>query len=119
MLFGDGGEDVLIPIEVCLFYIQGPPIQKFGEGTDLWVGTTGETQRPWYGYSVAPKYIFLLRSKGMVKRVADTFRGCCQQTFGSPRQLPHTCAAKICIKKGWTEPAMLTYYPQDHQNCEY
>ena len=32
-----------------------------------------ESLRP--GYSVAPKYKFVLRSKGMVKRVADTFCG--------------------------------------------
>ena len=35
----------LIPIEVYLVYIQGPPIQKFGEGTDLWAGTTEERPR--------------------------------------------------------------------------
>jgi hypothetical protein len=69
-------------------------------------------------YSVAPKYEFMLRSKGIVKRVAGTFRRYCQQTFGSPRQFPHTSTAKICIKKGGTEPEMLTYYPQDPQNCE-
>ena len=45
VLFGDGGEDVLIPIEVYLVYIQGPLIQKFGEGTDLWAGTTEERLR--------------------------------------------------------------------------
>jgi hypothetical protein len=75
-----------------------------------------------YGYSVTshrPKVQFVLRSKGMVTGVADTFRGCCQQTFGSPRQFPHTSAAKIRIKKGGTEPEMLTYHPQDPQNREY
>jgi hypothetical protein len=45
MLFGGGGEDVLIPIEVYIIYIQGPPIQKFGGGTHLWVGTTEERPR--------------------------------------------------------------------------
>ena len=45
MLFGGGGEDVLIPIEVYIIYIQGPPIQKFGDGTHLWVGTTEERPR--------------------------------------------------------------------------
>ena len=42
VLFGGGGEDVLIPIEVYIIYIRGPPIQKFGGGTDLWAGTTEE-----------------------------------------------------------------------------
>jgi hypothetical protein len=46
-----------------------------------------------------PKYEFVLRSKGIVGRVAGAFSGCCQQTFGSPRQFPHTSAAKICIKR--------------------
>ena len=45
VLFGDGGEDVLIPFEVYLVYIGGPTIQKFGDGTDLWVGTTEERPR--------------------------------------------------------------------------
>ena len=61
-----------------------------------------------HGYSVAPKYEFVLKSKGMIKRVADIFRGCCPQTFGSPRQFPHTSAAKIRIKKGGTEPEALS-----------
>ncbi len=30
------------------------------------------------GYSVAPKYEFVLRGKGIVERVAGTFSGCCQ-----------------------------------------
>ncbi len=45
MLFGVsnlGGEDVLIPVEVYSIYIQGPSIQKFGDGTDLKAGTTKE-----------------------------------------------------------------------------
>ena len=42
VLFGGGGEDLLIPIEVYSVYIQGPQIHKFGDGTDLWVGTTEE-----------------------------------------------------------------------------
>jgi hypothetical protein len=29
----------------CLFYIQGPPIEKFGDGTGLWAGTTKERPR--------------------------------------------------------------------------
>ncbi len=72
-----------------------------------------------YGYSVGPKYEFVLKGKGIVERVAGTFSGYCQQTFGSPRQFPHTSAAKIHIKKGGTEPKMLTYHPQDPQNHEY
>ena len=28
-----------------LIYIQGPPIQKFGDGTGLWAGTTEERPR--------------------------------------------------------------------------
>jgi hypothetical protein len=61
------------------------------------------------------KFIWVAYSQPL----ADTFRGCCQQTFGSPRQFPHTSAAKIRIKKGGTEPEMLTYHPQDPQNREY
>jgi hypothetical protein len=38
--------------------------------------------RVWYlclcGYSVGPKYEFVLRGKGIVERVAGTFSGCCQ-----------------------------------------
>ena len=45
MLFGGGGEDVLIAIEVYSVYIRGPPIQQFGYVTDLWVGTTEERPR--------------------------------------------------------------------------
>jgi hypothetical protein len=45
MLFGGGGEDVLISIEVYSDYIRGPPIQKFGDGTDLKAGTTKERPR--------------------------------------------------------------------------
>jgi hypothetical protein len=30
VLFGGGGEDVLMPIEVYSVYIRGPPIQNFG-----------------------------------------------------------------------------------------
>ena len=45
VIFGDGGEFVLIPIEVYIIYIQGPPIQKFEDGTDFWAGTTEERPR--------------------------------------------------------------------------
>jgi hypothetical protein len=45
VLFGGGGEDVLIPIEVYSVYIRGPPIQKFGDGTDHKVGITKERPR--------------------------------------------------------------------------
>ena len=45
VLFGGGGEDVLIAIEVYSVYIRGPPIQQFGYVTDLWVGTTEERPR--------------------------------------------------------------------------
>jgi hypothetical protein len=31
-----------------------------------------------FGYSVGPKYEFVLRGKGIVERVAGTFSGCCQ-----------------------------------------
>jgi hypothetical protein len=45
VLFGGGGEDVLIPIAVYSVYIRGPPIQKFGDGTDCKAGTTKERPR--------------------------------------------------------------------------
>ncbi len=45
MLFGGGGEDVLIPIEVYSVYIRGPPIQKIGVGTDRKAGKTKERPR--------------------------------------------------------------------------
>ncbi len=32
----------------------------------------------YFGYSVPPKYEFVLRGKGIVERVAGTFSGCCQ-----------------------------------------
>ena len=31
-----------------------------------------------HGYSVGPKYEFVLKGKGIVERVAGTFSGCCQ-----------------------------------------
>ena len=39
VLFGGGGEDVLIPIEVYSVYTRGPLIQKFEDGTDRKTGT--------------------------------------------------------------------------------
>jgi hypothetical protein len=35
-------------------------------------------QEIFHGYSVGPKYEFVLRGKGIVERVAGTFSGCCQ-----------------------------------------
>ena len=45
VLSGGGGEDVIIPIEVYIIYIREPPIQKSGDKTDLWAGTTEERPR--------------------------------------------------------------------------
>jgi hypothetical protein len=45
VLFGGGGEDVLIPIEVYSVYIRGPSIQKFGDGIDRKAGTIKERPR--------------------------------------------------------------------------
>ena len=53
VLFGGGGEDVLIPIAVYSVYIRGPPIQKFGDGTDCKAGTTKE--RLWAYLSYIPE----------------------------------------------------------------
>jgi hypothetical protein len=46
VLYGGGEEDVIsIPIEIYSVYIQGLPIQKFGNGTDCKAGNTKERPR--------------------------------------------------------------------------
>jgi hypothetical protein len=42
----------------------------------------------------------VLKGKGIFKRVAGTFSGCCKQRIATPSLFPNTSAAKICIKKG-------------------
>jgi hypothetical protein len=44
--FGENKDESGVPQgRDCLIYIQGPPIQKFGDGTGIWAGTTEERSR--------------------------------------------------------------------------
>jgi hypothetical protein len=68
---------------------------------------------------VGPKYEFVLIDKGIVERVAVTFSGHRQYTFGSPRHFPPKSSAKIQVLKDGVLPEMQMCHPQDPQNRDY
>ena len=60
---------------------------------------------------MGPKYEFVLIDKGIVERVAVTFSGNRQETFGSPRHFPPKSSAKIPVLKDGVLPEMQMCHP--------